>query len=500
MIYKHSDSPGESTTFRSARNSECERYGEDRLHVSGTKPLMPVQQQVKPDKLGKGIGFAVIVCGLLLNDWVITNVLSPDGNIEQVAVHAIIWIIDALLIVAGVISINHPQFGRGLLLIFLPVLSMMACSFAVFVLLELFPTLIPFMPFSSSDYYKQKARFIPDNELIFKHRPFSKIEFPSFKGDSYRDVYGVEESPVLYTSMFDELGFRNKAMPQGGWEIAVLGDSYIEFGLNEEDTFTSILEAMSGMKTRNLGTGGYSPIQYMAVLKRYGLSPKPRYVLFSFFEGNDIAEIKDYLRWEATGGSYANFNLTGKSLLSRYVMAFRDVMLVPFVQAIGRSDEKGSRADLVDLHVGDAEIKAVFSYKIDLRSPDDMLKTNEWKILRELLTQFKAICTEHHIVPIVVFIPTKAHIYADYSTSNSGTNWLRIREQQIAAKDHVEMALQSLCRDLGVELVSLSPAYRRAAKQGRFLYYPFDTHWNTEGRQIAASVLAGTLTSKNETN
>ena len=120
--------------------------------------------------------------------------------------------------------------------------------------------------------------------------------------------------------------------------------------------------------------------------------------------------------------------------------------------------------------------------------------------MKELLRQFKTIAAENSIVPIVVFIPIKAHIYAEYTTSDDVSNWMKIRGQQIAAKDNTESALRSLCREIGLELISLSPAFGRAAGQGKFLYYPFDTHWNSEGRQIGASVVAKTLISRQAKN
>jgi PAS domain S-box-containing protein len=46
---------------------------------------------------------------------------------------------------------------------------------------------------------------------------------------------------------------------------------------------------------------------------------------------------------------------------------------------------------------------------------------------------------------------------------------------------------------LGVELISLYPAFKQAAQQGKLLYYPLDSHWNEEGRALAANVTAEAL-------
>src|SRR4029078_315246 len=188
-----------------------------------------------------------------------------------------------------------------------------------------------------------------------------------------------------------------------------------------------------------------------------------------------------------------NFNLTWKMCLERYVMALRDVLYPPVVWTLHGVSEEPPAGDLVTIKMGDLTTRAVFSYKNETRTPNELLMTNEWNILKELLRQFKTIAAENSIVAIVVVIAIKAHIYAEYTTSDDVSNWMKIRGQQIAAKDNTESALRSLCREIGLELISLSPAFGRAAGQGKFLYYPFDTHWNSEARQIAASILVERL-------
>ena len=92
-----------------------------------------------------------------------------------------------------------------------------------------------------------------------------------------------------------------------------------------------------------------------------------------------------------------------------------------------------------------------------------------------------------------MYIPTAAHIYAKYSTQESGTNWLKILESQIAAENNVEKAFILLSQEIDMILINLTPAFNSAAKDGAMLFYPFDTHWNSEGREVAATFVAETL-------
>jgi hypothetical protein len=467
---------------------------------SSTMPPVGPQGERASDKLGSAVGFVLVACGLVFNEWVIARIASSDGQIEATSVRILIWSLDALLVLMGAFIVNYPHYARVVFRYVTSFLSLVACSLVIFAVLEIFPSLIKYMPFGHAHYYAQKARFVPDEELVFRNRPSSRFEIRRFKGNQYRAFYGLDVKPIPYSAKYDEYGFRNGPMPQSGWDVVVLGDSNVEFGQDEPDTFTERLAVLSGLTIRNLGTNSYSPFHYLTVLKRYGLIPKPRYVLFCFSETTDIADIGKYLQWKNSGKGYGGFNLTGRNFLQRYVMALRDVLYPPLVWIVAGVSEDPPAGDLVTIKLGDSSTKAVFSYKNETRTPNELLRTNEWNILKELLGQFKNIATENNIVPIVVFIPIKTHIYAEYTTSDNATNWMAIRGQQIDAKDNTESALRALCRQIGLELVSLSPAFERAASQGKLLYYPFDTHWNSEGRQIGASILAERLSQSKATN
>ena len=95
-----------------------------------------------------------------------------------------------------------------------------------------------------------------------------------------------------------------------------------------------------------------------------------------------------------------------------------------------------------------------------------------------------------------MYIPAAAHVYAQYSTIQSGENWLRIRDQQIQAKTNTEEAMNQMAKELDIDLISLTPVLEEAASQGKLLYYPLDPHWNAEGTELAASYVAQNLKSR----
>ena len=54
-------------------------------------------------------------------------------------------------------------------------------------------------------------------------------------------------------------------------------------------------------------------------------------------------------------------------------------------------------------------------------------------------------------------------------------------------------ALSAIAAELDLELIDLLPPFRKAARAGELLYHPYDTHWNSAGRQRAAEHMATRL-------
>lgn len=112
-----------------------------------------------------------------------------------------------------------------------------------------------------------------------------------------RQTYPDQFSPVV-TYNTDANGFRN---PPGVdmAEIAFIGDSFTEAGtIPLEKTFPRLVEQKLGTTIVNLGRGGYGPPQEVAVLWKYAPQYKPKTVVWTLFEGNDIKDAQMYYKGE----------------------------------------------------------------------------------------------------------------------------------------------------------------------------------------------------------
>ena len=290
-----------------------------------------------------------------------------------------------------------------------------------------------------------------------------------------------------------------------------MGDGFITHGADESDTFSKRLEKHLGNLTvANFGQDGHGPDQYLEVYKQSAIRVHPKYVLIGFNEGNDLDDIRLFQQWKTSKvrrGFAAAFEPS--SLLNRYAVALKDAAQfigerLSFIVrvALQYSDSYHGypspiQRDLALVKIGNGpEHRLLFTAKLNSKSATEISHTEEWSGLRRILMDFSKLSAANETTVVVMFIPSAAHIYAQYSTRSSGRDWLKRRDEEIAAKVNLERAMLNLCRELNLKYIDLSLPFESAAKEGKMLYNPLNSHWNSEGMEIAASYVADALKPK----
>lgn len=96
----------------------------------------------------------------------------------------------------------------------------------------------------------------------------------------------------------DRYGFNN---PDEEWnnseiEYLILGDSFVHGAcVNRPNDISSVIRNLSKKPTINLGMRGHGPLSEYASLREY-LSPNIKKILWVYFEGNDLGNLKNELR------------------------------------------------------------------------------------------------------------------------------------------------------------------------------------------------------------
>lgn len=314
-------------------------------------------------------------------------------------------------------------------------------------------------------------------------------------------ILGKGFTPPRNVGHSDQDGFR-RGSSTGDADIVILGDSFMESGDTDQDTFSEHLAHFTGKSIANLGTSFWGPPQSLIALKQYGLSRKPRLILFAFFEGNDIPDIAAFDSFREHG-TYHDFPNPRAPLTTRYWRFLQDIweFLGEFVfqnirQPIARLRGRAIDTDMqiaVYFNTGTRKFWDTLSWYSDTRSPDVMLVSPEWKELRRILSDFQETATTHQAKFAVLFIPIKANIYGKYSTDRSGNAWKSRKEEILSSKHHTEQALAKILSELNIPLVSLTKLFEQHATDPELLYYRFDGHWASYGRKVASQYVADEL-------
>ena len=415
-------------------------------------------------------------------------VYSLDDRVLKLAVGLVVLAIALLL-------------SRNLLGIALALISILVTSVGAFLLLETFPPLASALHFNLIPYYRLRLDNVGDPELVFRGKPLTRSESPNFRGWAYSPKFGMEEPGATVIVDTDEAGFRNKPGLRSA-DVVILGSSFPSYGSSLDDTYAGRLERrLGGLATLNLGMGGYGPYEFVRVFQRYGLPKKPQFVIFTFnscdpeilrqhLTGQEPPRVTNlktvffgsfWSRWKLAAGQVSQMagNVLWTPLQSGFKRAMSTSSIHPDVAVLRLPGDRTERIVFVTRHTG--------------RSTEETLNSQTWQLFEEILLDFRALCERNQVIPILAYIPWSTEVYAEYSTLDSGANWLRARESMITTSEMDEKAARALASRVGIELVSFLPAFKEAARQGKLVYRRFDDHWSSEGAEIAAGVTAQVL-------
>jgi hypothetical protein len=387
------------------------------------------------------------------------------------------------------------RFGRVLLL---AAYTSLVASLLLFSLFECFPSLLDVVNLQPIAYYAFKRELIADPTLVFVLRKVNDVVQTTWWGDQYSSEYGVDVVPMPYVATTNAEGFRpNSARPP--YEIVLVGDSFLAMGEDDASTLSERLRAVSGRATFNLSRSWYGPHQYLELLKRYGLALRPKVALLGFYAGNDIEDIREYHRWLREHRYYFYADHAQRPFFVRYAIALTDTgasLRETIAKRLARQPRPGALGAPGEIHpnlgivrVGAQLVPMVFGDWNPQGSAEQLLATAEWQALQALLIEFHHLCQAEGILPVLLYIPSKSQVYAEYVMPHSGRRAVQAAARQRPIRTNMIEAITTLAQRVELPLINLLPSFEQQAEAGRLLYYPFDTHWSGEGIQAAADYI-----------
>ena len=381
--------------------------------------------------------------------------------------------------------------------------------FAVLALLiGVFPVMLAadlFMRFRTDYPYK------PDKVVYHRpahakyHLPYEDVPEARRSYPTIRPGYGRVECVLN----FDANGFRNAAVPTR-CEIVAVVDSFTEGSrVSDDQPWPVLLAKQSGKCVYNLGISGYSPAEYFAATREYGLPLKPRLVLCMLYEGNDFRSADITVK--------SGVKLKQIIVTSPILMALNEMVLRVFGPI-------GATAILPELDVlswmpigygeGSAARYYAFAPKqlLELNTPKEAFAAGEaWFAAKGVLREFNDACAAGGAKLVLVYAPNKAHVVFPVAASQLPAEKvrayaaLRSKKNPPPAKEFMDQLLVNLegreavirewAESKSIPFISLTKPMRDAVRAGRQPYFTYDQHWSPEGHVAAADAVAAALRS-----
>ncbi len=314
-----------------------------------------------------------------------------------------------------------------------------------------------------------------------------------------RPGYGTVECELT----MDANGFRN-ATDLTEADVVVLGDSFAEGSrVTDDEAWPFRVARGTGRTVANLGMSGYSPQHCRAALRDFGLTLRPKWVLLLLYEGNDFREtriregpsirLKNILRTSPIlGGIERLLVQSAASVCIGPPPAGMDLLSWMPVAA-GPPDATRYYAfapkQLIDLYV----------------APADFAGSPQWRIAAQILAALRDDCRAAGARLAVIYAPVKAHVVFPLAADGlpaekvRGFVALRARRPLPPPDEFVRMLLERLdakesvvrdwCAAESLPFLTLTPALRAAAAEGRQTYYTYDQHWSPVGHAVAAEAI-----------
>lgn len=330
------------------------------------------------------------------------------------------------------------------------------------------------------------AADVSDPEVIHRHAPHWRTA-GARNGGNIADGLKIPASDLTsyrWDVTYDRNGFRNERdLDRAG--IAVLGDSLIESVVRPTaQLMTSLLGQFQHQVVANLGQYGYGPGEELGVLKRYALPLRPRTIIWTFYEGNDLGDLihyHDFMNAQSAAPSTAAAAPPGlwagfrdRSFAANVFRELKLLMHPAKKPGIGRSG-------IVRLPNG-RETNMYFGYE---SAP---LTDAQLKLLDETVSILRTasdLCASQQVRFVVVLVPEKFRVFQPIC---------RFPKESVCGKWTLSDLPERLRRGLAsaspkAGFLDLTPALSDAAAKGVLVFDRDDTHWSAEGEQVAARAI-----------
>jgi hypothetical protein len=334
---------------------------------------------------------------------------------------------------------------------------------------------------------KSSRRIIPSSERLdggpdfYTYEPNRTIMMPVDEVDA--------KLGAIDAIKIDANGFCNPpdATERPTVDVILLGDSMTFCtAIAPEHTSSAALEALTGLKSYNLGIPGIGPYEYVELLRKFGLDRKPQYVVMNIYEWNDLRDADRYTAFRQQGVQGMDPDPLGGPFAQSYALAFVKAAVEELLRRVDRNTGQDFRYTIqgpggrIPMNVANAdrdEVRYARRLVSGELSPE---------ILWPALDTFRALAAERGFVPIITLIPTAYTANDKTVVFNDAELGPIMRE----GRERTRNSLKSYADFNGVAFIDMKPAFEAANAAGTLTHYPANVHLTPDAQRIVASEIA----------
>jgi len=256
-----------------------------------------------------------------------------------------------------------------------------------------------------------------------------------------------------------------------------------------------------GVAVSNVAIGGSGPFEYIAELKAHAETVKPDVVLLAYYAGNDLTNVQNHPRFQASNSTDGPTGLSIDSNSSRPF--FRHSYLYHFILSRWRRlsmatfdyedlTEAGIQSDLIEA----AKKHEINPWLLKLRAHepnhllDNILMETEgnmgaWAKTRELLTEVHEFCQDNGSQLLMVIFPRSIQVNRSHFGfyQRIGFNL----DERTLETSKPQALLRQLCDERNIPCLDILPILR--ARKDEEFYRLRDDHLNERGNRLAQELI-----------
>ena len=287
----------------------------------------------------------------------------------------------------------------------------------------------------------------------------------------------------------DKHGFKNpNLIYQKKIEVFMIGDSFAQGVCQDENNdIAGVLRNKFKTNTANYGIAGGGPLTSLAALKEYGPNLKPNFVIYFYFEGNEMED----LRWEKEtflvkyldnySQNLFNRGEEIKEFLKKHEIAAYEVIKKKSKNFENKFDKKIIIEDVLKKIKKQEKIE-IFKDFLELQNLKSFFFTKDFfghkvtvekELFNKILLEMKSESAKWSGEFIVVYLP----------------DWNRFYKKYSLAKLLHKQKIENIIKKLDISYIDITKEFEKNRNPINFFPWGLNGHYTAKGYQLVAETI-----------